>query len=245
MTDADGIGRPDWTPSGLGVSQATLSDNAELAVRLGSIVKYDRSAKTMFLEEWRVLDAGWKQLHDDTNYGLRVVKRYSNGNGSCLYGQLPVGTGNYFYVAKDIPFWVGKLASIEVSFAANTPPSLIEIKFTKFYYGGSNHFYMRLNTTGTELYIYDNSAGWVLLGTYPAAQFNVISQNILRLTVNMEDNYYYNAQYNNDTYDVSAYKTSVSANQQRQHWTIALLVYGNASNVLNFYCDHVLVSEDI
>ncbi|MBA7607939.1 hypothetical protein ES703_15109 [subsurface metagenome] len=204
-------GQPDYAGTQQKAVGVTLSDMADLAVRLGSIVEYDRRGDIVILDDFEDTIIKWTigvgalayVRHDSTS-----VKSGSQALELHL-GNVPGGNTN---IRKDFHVLGILKVGAEISFSVPQDTYQFEVYIT-YYDGDDQHFgRVTVDFNARELTLWDNILGETLI----AGGLDFTSSNhfyhIIKYVVDFSTLRYSRLLLNNIEYDVSAYTlTSVAA----------------------------------
>lgn len=197
-------GQPDFGMYAPKTTVGSLSDMAELAVRLGSIDSYDRRGDVILLDDFEgtVLKcitggmAGSAVALDATSVrsGSQAVKL-----------TLAAVAASEVWIRKDTPVLISLRIGIEISFSV--PATTYTFHIISYHYDGTNEVrgQCRLDFNAKELRIWDNALGWVLI----ASGLNFISVNhtyhTIKLVCDFSTSKFVRVMLNGTDYDISAY----------------------------------------
>lgn len=240
-----GVGRRDWSNAGYALTQTTVSDDAELARRLGSVVNYDRSGKLMFLDEFNYFDSLWISSNSGLLFGPMIISDYSMGNGKSLHSHVDTGDSNYVQIIRYIPVCAGSIMSLETLLRVSAIPSVIEITLGIDNDGDNYEFVLQFTSSCQILKIKDSSGVYQTIHNFGGVIFSTSWQHYFRITVDMINKVYLTIQFDENTYDVSAYDGENTSASSITYIYAAIKIYGHAGVNLHSYIDHVLLTEDI
>lgn len=239
------IGRPDWYSSGLSEISATLDDMAELAVRLGSAVNYDRTGKIIFIDTFTRFDGLYTVTSSGVASGPAVTSTIAETDNSSLHTQLSLGIANNVSIARSSRTWSGKVLSIEVGFNCDVLPD--QIYFTcgnvvdGYFYNGI----IRVTSAGTLFEVYDNASGYVTFETASYTPLLNLAFNAMKIAVDMSTKKYLYFRLNNVEYDLTQYNLYSGIDLSADYISNVIKVFGNSGSVLNFYLDRMIITEDM
>ncbi len=190
------IGSADWYKSGLTANIPGSADNAELAVRLGSPVSFDRTGKLLYADYM----LGYKINRTVVVNGVIPLNYISNEKyetgASSLKWQGITGVNGSGYVTFNSRIWPSERVSIEAGIASDRVPSVIILSMSLSYNGVSNYFAARLANYGfdvdykiegsTWLSAFDGIRTMYVLDSFNSIKFdvNLVSKELLRFRCN-------------------------------------------------------------
>lgn len=236
-------GLPDW---GLRRSQVVyaLDDLAELAVRLGSIVSYDRRGNVIFLEDWESGNiVRWDPTISGTGSTIGAVSTFAQ-NGSY---SLEVVTGSELNSAPNItrrtPYTVlGKLG-LEISlyvYSLTIRPWVVLTVHT-----GTNSVAARIRyTESTGVWEFYSSAGvWTAFATkviYRGAR----AFHKLKIVADFLTRKFVRVLINEDEFDLSANALYAPASTLEPFISVFLLNENLATGNRKIYFDDIIVTQN-
>lgn len=168
-------GQPDFGAYQQKSVGATLSDMAELAARLGSIVTYDRRGDVIDLDDFESTLLRWNQV-DDGAGSYAILDNTSVKSGSQSVRLHIIDTGMAFVrIERGISLRGSDKLGLELSFSSLTDTA--DIRGGVVYYDGSysNTAAWRLLPAAEEVQVYDHTVSdWVKIadtGTFLLSNF--------------------------------------------------------------------------
>jgi hypothetical protein len=239
------IGRPDWYNVGQSNVIDTMSDMAELAVRLGSPVNYDRSGKTIVYDVFDRLD-GLYTITDNNAITLWSLEnsRLEYGANS-LYTQLNINEANWSRVTRDFRLWGGKYLSLEISLNYDYVPHQIVFSFNTYFEDVLRTVSIQLTDDLTTLNVYDSTGTFQTFDTLSAEPTIETIFNVLRLIYDIENNQFVAFAVNNTIWGLTDYDLRTQTSVAVDHLYFALTVYGHATQALQCWLDRLIISEDL
>lgn len=239
------IGRPDWYDAGKSNILSSMSDMAELAVRLGSPISYDRSGKTIFYDVFERIDGVYVFAESGVGTGHALNTTYSQYGGSSVLTIINAGAANYVNVARNSRAWRGDFLSFEVGILSNRIPDQFTLTFTVYLDGVRYIAAIDIRDDFKDFYYYNTGAAFVLFAEETIPSYGVNVYNVLRLIFNIKELKYVGFTINEQGYDLSAYNVYQVATGASNAINCALRCYGDAAGALSFYLDHLVISEDL
>jgi hypothetical protein len=239
------VGRPDWYNAGQSQNVPSMFDMAELAVRLGSPIIYDRSGKMLFIEIFSRLDALWAKTDvgigttgalDTTTLetGLSSIKWITN-----------VGAANYEQWSRYFRTIVTAKLGLEVGVMVNIGNAPIMIGMEV--YDGVNYtdYQVYLDTPNLRLY-YKNNAGALI-------QFTTFNFDIglapffspLKLHIDNSPGQYTRLSFNGDDFDMTGLEARQVASAYPPCVRCYFRGYGSGLGAATWHLDRLFLSEDI
>lgn len=200
-------GLPDFGIYQAKTKVASLNDMADLAVRLGSIVEFDRKGDVARVEDFEGTITKWNiALLGATSY-VRFTDDTALSGSQCLALSGHPAAGDFgeaiFYTA---PYAFGSVgAKISVNFPGVVGNPIFTIRITA--YDGTNYFWgeIQYDTLANALSYRDTGGVFqVFAPVVPAMQFNYLFHN-LKLVIDCVNGVYARFMFNALEWDLTAY----------------------------------------
>jgi hypothetical protein len=198
-------GTPDWGLTAGTVTTYQLTDLAELAARLGSIVAFDRRGEAIFLEDFRDGVGRWIAANAGDDGTLTLSALYSrSGPFSAL---LTPSSAGFYYVRAE--HYLSLLQSspfgLETSFSRADDVASLELEL-EHVAGGVGHSYtVRYDGPTGELRVYNSGTGFVTIATPGILLANATVFHAMKLVVNLALNTYERVILADTEYPLSGY----------------------------------------
>lgn len=238
-------GTPDWWGATPQKQQHKLSDQAELAVRLGSANTYDRRGTTILQEGFERGLIGWRKVATAGDWSVKPTAEGSlTGGYSCELSPDP--TDGYYagincYLRR--PELGG--CGLEVTFCANGPNLDFLVIRADVYDGSDNHMYAGQYDQGDgQVKVRDSTGTWQVVGnpgSFPYGNYNWIPMK-LRFDTLAET--YMNYLIGPRNYDASAYGPEVSASTTPDGIYVRVWAYVSGDNTIHPLIDSVILTQN-
>jgi len=178
--------------------------NAELAVRLGSAIAYDRRGQVAHFQDFERGFGAWTGSTAGTAAAVALDPTTSlSGGYSCKLtgGSDGAGMASVRLDCGIVP--VGKMG-LEFAFSLGTIFDTLETQFS--FYDGSNHYSARVRyfyTTGVIM-VLDETSGWTTVGTVAHAGIDSMHYNTLKYVFDQTTQKYERLLFNGEEFDLSA-----------------------------------------
>jgi len=238
-------GAPDWSNVVKYYQVHRLDDLAELAVRLGSIITYDRRG-----------DVLWS---DSFDYGLLAWRREPLGTGatisaSCEFfrshgfsAKLTAGSDDAALarIHRYFPLTVSGTHGVEASWTLHSQTKEVEIGIFVRDRGIETHFAVKYSLSEKKLYYIDENNILVILDD----DVEIVSAWSLfhtwKLVWNTETGYYVRLLFDDRTYDMSDKKGYVTTYIAADYYKVALTQYGQAGvNSISYFDDAIFTINE-
>lgn len=193
-------GRPDWWGTNPKDVTHGLADMAELAARLGSIVRWDRRGDVILCENFET-GTGTASIGgtgDGPSYGLCSSKSAIGTFSLMLSPGTPAGSQAYAY------WWLPRpaLSKLGGEIWFNLSSLLRYVYFRMTYYDGvkAHHGEIRYSISTDSLDYIDTSGDWASLATNVGASLASDITNVCKLVVDILNDKYVRLIFNHHTY---------------------------------------------
>lgn len=246
-----GIGAPDYaTPKPVGQVPIgptyTLTDVAELAARLGSIVTFDRRGNVVWLDDfednidkWQILVVG--------GIGGEAVLSNARARKGALSARLTTGNVIDASVELQTVFYYPVFSNLgfEISFIYNG--NMSEYRWL-FQVNDGTHYTLaevRLNPATNALEINDHILGWVALAPTPTLRPHFYAFNTLKIVQNPKTRKYIRLILNEVEYILDGYDLVYALFPQPANLMASVLVTtGVAANEVAYFADAIITQNE-
>jgi len=221
-----------------------LQDMAELAVRLGSIVTFDRRGDVFFLdgfedgiEKWVITKGIGTEVFENTS-------AYSRSGGfSALIGTV-ANIGSYIWVQHYHSFPRLSKFGFEISLSMDsTYDALIELGIAinsepTYYRWG-----IRYKPDTDEWLVWDGVAGWTVFTTLPIYK-NLRAFNTVKYIADAINAKYTYVLINEKSFDLSAYSPSSGSYTGVSTFDARIMINNTTANARDLYIDDVIITQN-
>lgn len=238
-------GSADWGIYAPKTTIATITDIGELAVRLGSIVTFDRRGDVVWLDDFEDGIIKWEAKTDGTGSVITSDSTTARNGGKCAKlvpgsADLDTATINHFG-----PTMALSKTGIEISFTIDADHEQIDIHLD--FFTGSNllAFRIRLLLSDLTLRYRDENATYVSIATITQPRTDTKTFHTLKLVVDPDTQKYVRLIYDNTEYDISAKLPRVSSDTTDSHLLFtARVVNSDAGGNPAAYFDDAIVTQN-
>lgn len=222
----------------------SVIDLGELAVRLGSIVSFDRRGNVFWMDDFEADNLKWHINKGGANAAVAIDDTFPrNGNGDCKL-TAGEGAGGYAMISKYLSLSrLGKMG-FEVSFTVDADTDWVMIYI--YYYSGSMLYQARIkyDMANTKLQYYNSAGGYTDLVTGVKVVTADECYNTLKLVVDLNNFKYVRLIFNETETDMSALSFGGAASAN--NGTIILAVRHNSDDaaVKSIYVDDVIITQN-
>jgi hypothetical protein len=237
-------GTPDWGVTAGGATVYQLTDMAELAVRLGSIVTFDRRGDVVFLDSFEDGFAHW--LTDKAGAGSLVALSRATARHNGLSARLVGGTGAAAWAQIIFQGPRPVLAGLGVEYSFNPISTIGILTLLLYLYDGTNRTLYEVHWDDATNSLRYRDANWVLqtFATNVDLLADVALFHTWKLVVNAEDQEYARLILNGSTYDLSGIPARVTADSRFPSLSAVVTVNGRAGGTSTVYIDDVILTQN-
>lgn len=217
--------------------------NAELAVRLGSPVIYDRRGQVLFMDTFEQGMRKWTTAMSGTNaaVALSPLAALMSGYSVKLTGG---STASYFAaVQRIVPSRpVGRIG-LEFSLSLSSLWDYVQV--TLYLYTGTQNLFgvVRWYYTDYELKAYDSGTGYVNVGTGKILGVAASNFNTIKFVLDMDTEKYVRLMFNNQEIDISTLNLHVVADTTTApSIEVDVCLYSRDGYTDTLYLDNVILT---
>ena len=237
-------GYPPWS----GISKQTVFsipiDLAELAVRLGSPVTFDRRGDVVYIDSFEHGHHKWIASFGGTGGGVQVshdTARTGAYSIKLITGKAAGGHGSLDgYHPRPVLSKVG----LEASFAPISADPTTYLSLFHYTGEGCYRFQVRYDYANEKLQYLDDAATWQDLATGLAFYPNRTSFNLLKVVADLEDNEYERVLFNDVTYPLQDVAAFYVAGASAPYLLVGVSAKGDASDNYTVYVDDVIITQN-
>jgi len=236
-------GQPDFGAYAAETYVTGMSDMAELAARLGSIVLFDRKGKVVDLDDfeapllkWRTTVAGSATIAlDDTQpkSGAQGVKIYSSG-----------AEGDAAYIRKGFIALPSKRIGTEISFSLASNKTSFHAKLD--YYNGAVQYrcYVKLDFTDNKIYYRPSGGGWTELAEITAIHSLSWTFTPVKVVADFDTGYYVKLILGSVEYDMTDLAMQFTGDTTYPRFFIEYRLDREADGEGQIYLDDFILTQD-
>lgn len=245
-----GVGHPDYAaPVGLGNIPVgpiyTMGDLGELAVRLGSIVSFDRRGSVVWLDDFE--DNLGKWIASGGGTGNSQALSTDTARGGAKSAKLVTGSdaaGNYALLSRwfSLPKSYSRMG-LEFHYSINDSNWYLVLGFTIY---ESDYYYrarVRVYQTG-EIQIEDSTGTFQTVGTLTMPFGSITLFNALKLVVDVSERKYERLLFNQEEYDISTYSLYRLPTLGAYYAIVAIGCYTSEAVGKTFYVDDFILTQN-
>jgi len=214
--------RPDWTTYGKLDQIFALYDLGELAVRLGSIVSYDRRGNVLWLDDFEDGLIKWKELIGVGVAPWDSATTKARNGGKSAYTSCSADTSPRAELSKGLPWRVAGKFGLEVSFATGANESQPYVKFQVYDGTQLYDFQIRFSTTNSLIQYRDADGNWQNLATGVNILKGDTYWHTLKLVIDSNEGEYIRVLFDGQDYSMAGIAGAVSASSIAPYLLITL-----------------------
>ncbi|KKM85339.1 hypothetical protein LCGC14_1290060 [marine sediment metagenome] len=237
-------GTPDYGQYAPATTIARLADLGELAVRLGSIVSFDRRGEVVWMDDFEDGIIKWKT--SAAGAGAAVTSDTVKSRNGAKSAKLVAGSdgGKQATLYHYQPFPVSSRYGVEFSFAFETSPKHIGLRLDL--YDGANHYFGDIvyRPPLTRLDYEDSNADYQALTTTLDLLSDSIMFHTLKLVADWSTKKYVRLLLDNNSYDLSGIDLYSAADAVTlPQVRVRVLLAGTSGNPV-LYVDDVIITQN-
>lgn len=222
----------------------SLDDDAELAVRLGSIDKLNRLGDVIFIDNFA---NGIEQFESNiSGTGGVIVSTGDRFNSDGFSAKFTAGSdgAHRAELIKYIPYSVVSRFGFEVSYARGDEAEAVELDM--YVYFGSSRVWgtIRHDLVNSTLFYRDENEDFQVIDNDYAAYDKDKMFNTIKVVIDFENRNYVRLITNRESYDLTAYALNYEVNYTGSHIRFILRGIGTSGNNGIIYFDDVIVTQN-
>jgi len=206
-------GQPDFGMYAAKTTTAGLADMAELAVRLGSIVTYDRRGEVVDFDDFEDTIVKWSQISAGEDTLVSHYHENVKSGSQALDITTDTADGDFGHIRRFRSVLASKRIGVEISIS-NWSANIDFFIEVSYYDGVTLHYAeLKIDLTAHKLYVKDKTEGYVeiadlgLLYAFPWHWYTV------KLVIDFDNDKYVRLLFADTEYDISAYTLETSGDE--------------------------------
>jgi len=237
-------GAPDWGITSGKKTTYQITDLGEFAVRLGSIVNYDRLGDVIFLDDFEASILKWDSFGFGTGASVALSTESAKNGAQALKITTGDAAGNLSWTWKYLPLPVPGKIGAEISFALGSDIQYIELQL-QVYTGATQHrAAVRYRPQDDTLQYYSQSQSLETFATEVDLYENDLTYHTLKLVVDLENAEYVRCRLNEATYDLTDVGYYTADSTDTPHFELLILVRNNSAGNHYVYVDDVILTQN-
>lgn len=240
------IGRPDWYSSGRQANSASLDDMAELAVRLGSGVNYDRTGKLIYIDDFSADNALTVKFCNSAAAGPAIDNTLWETGSGVLTCTINTGATNYLRVNRRSRTWYSSFLSMEAAFRWTNDIDYVQIDL----WSTRNEYYARgrvyLLNDGQTIQYYNPSLGLETIAVLDTPVIHTGKFTTMKVDIDTDTGYYVRCRVDSNVIDMSSLQLSTTIASGLPDMINGTVYFLNeATNAPVIHLDRIIVTEDL
>lgn len=233
-------GQPDFGMYQLAETIYRLSDMGELAVRLGSIVSYDRRGDVIFMDDF---EGGGQKWFDPTAYIVVSTDYAFSGSFSCKLTP-PLGTGLPRQIATLLfPSVLSKMG-FEATLMLHSDVNITGIAFQHNVDGAAHLYHIRHQIAAQTLEYQTGTFDYTEFANGLLLQNGDPTWHKFKMVVNLVTNKFERLMIDAHTFDVSTLSPLVGSTGNRNSLTALIKCNRTEGGTKSFYVDNVIITQN-
>lgn len=222
----------------------TLLDLGELAARLGSIDRYDRSGNIVWYDDFEAATLNWTGGTDGTGASVAIsTARRLMGSQSCL---LTTGSDGTFFADIYRYSMIPNLSpySLELAFASDTDITALTWFIDHVQNRIEYTYQIKYDRTSKTLSYYNSASGWTVF----ASSVNILSAVYIfhqgKLVVDLSTGKYKRFRLNQTTYDLTGISARPDTSLFPDFFEVLFSAVGKSGKNALCYVDNVVIKQN-
>jgi len=235
-------GQPDFGMYAPKETIASLADMAELAVRLGSIITYDRRGDVVWFDSFENGTLVWSTTIDGTTGSIAIETANPHHGAFCC--RLTTSHDDIFRtrIYKRFPITIRGGLGLECSLTINPNCDSFDLRFTRhdgvnYHVGGLHHDQLH-----NKLQYYDYEDRLQDLAT--GIQLYSASYHTIKMVVDLKNDKYVRALLDNESYDMSTLAVYRIDSPIEPYLSVQLTYIGKSGLLLANYLDDIIITQN-
>jgi len=215
---------------------------AELAARLGSVVRYERSGQVSFIDSFECGLQHWAEQLGGTNAAVALDPRYQQSGGYSVWlksGSTTPWQAGIYHRQGGLP--VGKMG-YQVSFSLGSV--MDTLAFEMYFRDGTNRHevHMRWSDTLMKLQVYEATTGWTTIDGPKLGFRGNRCFNTMKIVADLDTGKYVRVRLNTYQTDLSTWDVKATADTTTPGVDFYITLTGNAAQNDNAWIDDVVMT---
>jgi len=237
-------GTPDWGERSPKITTYTLSDMAELAVRLGSFVNYDRRGEVIWMSGFDEGGRGYGYSGTGVGFDIYLSSDLTEHGGLCLILVPGNAVGDLIQIHKVMRYPVISGIGLEATFTPDPLAEWVELRLRIFDGVNLTSYAVRyVHFTGT-VEVYDQAGAWVTVGTPGKMRDTYAAYTQFKLVIDLVSGNYARVMINDNTYLATVYSGFVAADLTAKSITGLVNVWRGAAGVCEVRLDNLIITQN-
>ena len=239
-----GHGFPDFSQTSGAKTIYQLTDMAELAARLGSIVTFDRRGDVVFIDSFENDLLPWQTVvsGDDSSVDLSLVYKKSGSFSARLNPHND--PGNYASIYRRVALPSSYKFGFEASISFKTAEDYVKLSMIFAYNGEYHSFRVRYAPATGLIEVYDGDTGFVEVTNANITPTDRYHFTTFKLVVDLENDKYVRLLVSEETIDLSAYESYIEPAADKSFLMVEVTGYTTHIAGSSLYVDDVIVTQN-
>lgn len=237
-------GTPDYRVTSGARTVFQLTDMAELAVRLGSPIRFDRRGDVVWWDDFECNTQRYDNSLEGTGAAaVRSTDRAHSGETSWLLTGGSDGNRRASLIASEPPV-VRSAVGTEIAF--NLPDSIDAVQLWISEFDGAVRYSARLiwSDVTNQLLYFDAAGADVVIASGIDLPVNRPTWNIIKLVVDLDSHEYVRALVNHNSYSLTGIALNQSADGRAPRVDFIPIVVSRAGNNDQAYFDDLIITQN-
>lgn len=237
-------GQPDFSATSPKVTTYSLSDMAELAARLGSIVTFDRRGDVVCMDDFERPKLRWLTNEAGAGTSVRLSDVWSRSGINSVLMTVGSTTNNYGDIWRRFGLPVASRIGLEVSFTEHS--HAMEFIISGYFYDGTNSdfFSVKHSNVSNKISVY-TPTGYVEAATKVLSAATSFIFHTMKLVIDYDTGKYVRLILDDEEYDLSGYSMATTGDTSASHISMWIRVNNpGGSGPASFLDDFIMTQNE-
>lgn len=237
-------GTPDWWGVEPSSTIHQVQDAGELAVRVGSIVSYDRRGNVIFLDDFEDGLARWGTATSGLGAGVTLSADAARSRAYSVKLTGGSDDSRFARLSQVRPIPVEGKIGVEVSFTNKSDLSTFEIHVAIDDRTNIHRARVRFDEQADDFEYYDSAGVWQDIDADKPCYNLMYTFHTMKLVFDLSTDKYIRAMLNDEEYDLSAHSMQTAASGGLEQMATYIYVYSTVGNNTVSYVDDVIFTQN-
>lgn len=216
--------------------------NAELAARLGSLVRFDRRGSLLYAESFEHGKQQWTLGGSGSGYAFGLAADVALTGGYSLRLTAPLSSVNYVLAQRLDPYFLATSFGASILYYLPDPCTWLELELHIFDGAHLSHITVRLDYANSKIKVYNQAGAWVEVAAYIPTEMWLPNFRYLKIVGDVAAGKYIRLLSDDAEYDLSAVGLHVAADLGYPRVETFVRFYGPGGAGFYVYVDDVVVT---
>ncbi len=217
---------------------------SELAVRLGSVVSFDRTGTVIFIERFENGISGWEHNSSPAEAFAVPTARYYSITPYCLKFKTTTQQSSISGIYKGIP--IPYVSRMGFEFHIKQLSNINHFLVSFIIYDGTYEYAVIIDfdQVGNEINLYSGIPSWETIRSYNLNQGSASPFHVIKIVVDLEAETYYRLVIDEQDYDISHISVKKTKDDTEAYLYAEFFLYSFTTVSRTLYLDNFIVTID-